>query len=335
MLSEEGAASNLVGDSATLHSDNATLHIEMQASSNNTGHDVELPDEGPVSKKRSPNRYSIFGDESAAIKNGSLISAGRIIKSHIARINIIPSTMGSDKRGPIIENTSSGSIIQSESIASVEVTDKTNELRKDAVRAVLDTITIGLFMTLCTIVALFLTDLNGLYGTRNSDPVVSNCMLVLFIIFTVELSLESWVREKYFNSMFFYLDLLAILTMLNDIDYFSSGLGLPRSALTARAGRVGRIVRIVRIVRLTRIGKLAKYPTRIYRYFAPAKVTEVPDATTEKVPPSGTEAVDTSPHSVAPSLSDDAIEADISDADSTYERSSNVLIPDASEVDHG
>lgn len=142
----------------------------------------------------------------------------------------------------------------------------------ESVRGVLDTLTVGLFMAVCTVVALFLTDINGMIGTRESDDNVSNCMFALFIIFILELTLESLVRPNYFSSMFFWLDILAIASMINDIPTAAGFVGLPRSTITARAGRVGRIVRIVRIVRLTRIGKLAKYPARIYKYLFPAHV---------------------------------------------------------------
>lgn len=136
------------------------------------------------------------------------------------------------------------------------------------IAAFMDSLVIGLCMTIFTIVALFLTDLNDIYGTRDTDEIVNMVMFVLFIIFGIELVLESFCRHQYFmQNMFFYLDLLALLTMIQYVPGAVVAFGLPRSALTARAGRVGRIVRIVRIVRLTRIGKLAKYPRKIYRYF--------------------------------------------------------------------
>ena len=99
----------------------------------------------------------------------------------------------------------------------------------ESVRGVLDTLTVGLFMAVCTVVALFLTDINGMIGTRESDDNVSNCMFALFIIFILELTLESLIRPNYFSSMFFWLDILAIASMINDIPTAAGFVGLPRS----------------------------------------------------------------------------------------------------------
>lgn len=91
--------------------------------------------------------------------------------------------------------------------------------------------------------------------------------------FLLEILLASIVKEDYFLGFYFWLDLIATVSLIFDIGWFwdailgtSGTSGNPKSAAKAakagRGARVGtrasRIARIVRLIRLIRIVKLYK-----------------------------------------------------------------------------
>ena len=93
-------------------------------------------------------------------------------------------------------------------------------------------------------------------------------------LFIIEILLASIVKEGYFNSFYFWLDLVASLSLIFDITWFwdailgtggSNAGGGQSAAKVAKAGRgarvgtkASRVARIVRLIRLIRIVKLYK-----------------------------------------------------------------------------
>lgn len=92
------------------------------------------------------------------------------------------------------------------------------------------------------------------------------------VFFLLEIILASFAKEGYFLGFYFWLDLIATISLIFDIGWFwdailgTSTTGNPKSAAKAakagRGARVGtrasRIARIVRLIRLIRIVKLYK-----------------------------------------------------------------------------
>lgn len=128
-------------------------------------------------------------------------------------------------------------------------------------------------MTSLTIYALFGDDVRLLIFTKPADSVFNILTLIAMFAFICEIAISSIAkREEYLFSFYFWLDLIATLSLIFDISWLwdmmtgvddieaSSLTQLMRAGRGARVGtKAGRIVRIVRILRLVRIMKLYKH----------------------------------------------------------------------------
>ncbi|GBG32422.1 Adenylate cyclase, terminal-differentiation specific [Hondaea fermentalgiana] len=133
------------------------------------------------------------------------------------------------------------------------------------------------FISALTVFALFGDDLRVAVFAMSWDTFFDSVSLLALLAFTTELVVFTIAKPKYFRSFYFYLDILATVTMISDIGFiwntileaaFASGTtGNSQEAIDAiQASRVGtkssRIVRIVRLVRLVRVVKLYKVSNR-------------------------------------------------------------------------
>jgi hypothetical protein len=94
---------------------------------------------------------------------------------------------------------------------------------------------------------------------------------VCFFVFVFEVVLNTWSKstihslrpflvEGYFLSFFWFLDVISILSIVPDIDFMATPLGIGTLSSSVggnhtytQAGRVVRLVRLVRLVKLYRI----------------------------------------------------------------------------------
>jgi len=123
-------------------------------------------------------------------------------------------------------------------------------------------------LTVMVVMALF-----ALYGTdlweacgpppMRLDPIIYSFATLVFVFFMTELLLLAWCKKHYMLSFFFWLDLMAVMSLIPDvcmlfeIDVFSllgggeGGLTIARTARAARAGaRSARIVRSMKFLSL-------------------------------------------------------------------------------------
>jgi hypothetical protein len=129
-------------------------------------------------------------------------------------------------------------------------------------------------MTIVTIYALFGDDLRMLAFDKSADNVFYGLSAFALACFAVELVLSCWVKPGYFNSFYFWLDLIATVSLIPDIgwiwhpiigqeddsgDSSNDAEQIQNAGKASRAGtRTSRLIRIIRLVRLIRIVKLYK-----------------------------------------------------------------------------
>ena len=123
-------------------------------------------------------------------------------------------------------------------------------------------------MMMVTIYALFFDDIRILFLPPSADFTCDLVTLACIVLYITELILGSVAIEGYFLSFFFWLDLLAALSMIPDVSFIltaitggSGGGGgntYQELAKTSRASKVTRVIRIIRLIRLIRIVKLYK-----------------------------------------------------------------------------
>jgi len=128
-------------------------------------------------------------------------------------------------------------------------------------------------MVVMALFAMYGTDLWEASGPppKHLDPVIYSISALVFFAFTIELLLLVWCKKSYFLSFFFWLDLLAALSLVPDVfmafrvDLFvllgggEGGLAIARTARAARAG--ARSARIVRYAARLQGGHLAPPPS--------------------------------------------------------------------------
>lgn len=119
-------------------------------------------------------------------------------------------------------------------------------------------------MNAVTIYSLFFDDIRIICFTKDQDSYIYGVACFVFVLFALEIVLQSLVEETYFLQFFFWLDLVATISLLPDVGWIMETMQNTTTskaasiAKTSRAARVTRIIRIVRIVRLVRIVKLYK-----------------------------------------------------------------------------
>jgi len=122
------------------------------------------------------------------------------------------------------------------------------------------------FMTLLTIYALIFDDIRILSFNKAYDEIFYGLTAAAVVIFFIEMALSCYSLPQYFNSFFFWLDFISILSMVPDIGWISENLiesqddqiGATDIVQYSRAGRTTRIIRVIRLIRLLRIMKLYK-----------------------------------------------------------------------------
>jgi hypothetical protein len=137
--------------------------------------------------------------------------------------------------------------------------------------AFLDSWQWGIFMAIITLYTLFFDDIRVIACPPPWDPFFYFLTCSFLVIFSAEIIIACYVKPGYIFSFFFWLDILATLSMLFDIGWLMDSLNVlftggggdsaskaAKVASTSRAARVTRIVRLVRLIRLVRIVKLYK-----------------------------------------------------------------------------
>ena len=77
-----------------------------------------------------------------------------------------------------------------------------------------------LFMTIVTIYALLGDDLRIIFWENTADPIFLGITVASMVFFGIEIVLASIGKPGYFNSFFFWLDVVSTLSLVTDIDLF-------------------------------------------------------------------------------------------------------------------
>ena len=124
----------------------------------------------------------------------------------------------------------------------------------------------NILMACITIYALFFDDIRLLAVAKEYDPIFFSLSTLAFLLFATELLLSCAGVPGYTCGFFFWLDLLATMSVISDIGWvwdpligqFTDANSAASVAKTSRASRAARIIRFVRLLRLIRLVKLYK-----------------------------------------------------------------------------
>lgn len=142
------------------------------------------------------------------------------------------------------------------------------------IKSILNNWVYSTFITSLTIYALFGDDIRVSSTSQDTDEVFYSLTVICFFFFTLEIFLSSLANSDYRLGFFFWLDLIATISLIPDIGWIwdqvigtsgNAGTSATNATQIARAGRAsragtraGRIIRIIRVIRLIRIVKLYK-----------------------------------------------------------------------------
>ena len=122
-------------------------------------------------------------------------------------------------------------------------------------------------MLMTTLFVLFGHELRLLYFSEKADVIFEVLHIIAFMLFLVELLFNSWVKSDfsegifkprgYTFSFFFWLDLIALLSLIPDIQVFASLLKLPDPTVPSRSSLASlKFARVLKKARLIRLVKL-------------------------------------------------------------------------------
>jgi len=79
--------------------------------------------------------------------------------------------------------------------------------------------TVTLFMTIVTLYALFGDDIKIAVFTKQDDNVFNYITTFALGFFAVEITINALVQDNYFNSFYFWLDIVSTISLITDISW--------------------------------------------------------------------------------------------------------------------
>lgn len=142
-------------------------------------------------------------------------------------------------------------------------TDDARDRRQNFLYRVTEHRYFALFFMALTLYSLFAPDFEVFLGNKESKVAVSIITTVVFFLFVLEFFLQVHARPQYFLRSYFWLDLIALLSLIPDT-YIIQVMFAGESLLAGRSYWLLRILRLSRSSKATRLNRL----TRIVRVMA-------------------------------------------------------------------
>jgi hypothetical protein len=98
------------------------------------------------------------------------------------------------------------------------------EATADLVNSILHSVIANIVVLISTLFALFNADMKILLTHESSDPVFAILNEVIFVLLTLEFLCLNLFKKNYIGSFFFYLDFLAVLSMIPDTEFIMEAL---------------------------------------------------------------------------------------------------------------
>lgn len=141
-----------------------------------------------------------------------------------------------------------------------------NQSWKMKIAAIIDDKYFLLLFLLLTVYAIFVTDLDLLLGDKTSAYNLSIATTVVWILFLIEIVLQCIARTNYFGRAYFWLDIVALLSLLPNTwvaqvliksnNAFVAGRSTKFTRMLRIATRSSRSTRLQRLMRIVRVASL-------------------------------------------------------------------------------
>ena len=118
-------------------------------------------------------------------------------------------------KGQIIEND----IFEEKVFSSVVVQRSRYSKFKEKVEGLTKNVYLEILFNILVIYALFADDVRTICLPKSTDTILDSITVVCICVFTIEIFVSLIIRKGYFNSFFFYLDIISTLTLFFDLTY--------------------------------------------------------------------------------------------------------------------
>lgn len=148
---------------------------------------------------------------------------------------------------------------------------------------------------IATITSLLAYDFTIAFLPKSVDVSTDIVLVVVFAFFFAELAMASLFRRGYFWSFWFWLDLIALVSMIPDLVVVSDYVNLSNTR-ASKAGKSGRSALVLKTIRMIRFSRLLRV-LRVFRFFLDEdheerrKMDNPVDASSSKVGQTVSEAV--------------------------------------------
>lgn len=123
---------------------------------------------------------------------------------------------------------------------------------------ILENSKVQLFLLIVTLYALFADDYRYLTCKKEVDVVYDVFNIICIVIFTVEIVVSCIFKPGYFNSYYFYLDIISTASLILDFTPVKNEMIEFSYTGTDGISKLGKLIRLIRLFRLVRIGKIYK-----------------------------------------------------------------------------
>ena len=138
--------------------------------------------------------------------------------------------------------------------------------KKEAIRLFVESNYYKIYSTFLTIFALYIDDIKKLTTEKDYDKLFDIIIIIIISLFLLELILYFFLDEKYGCGLFFWIDIISIISMILEISnisekiiyYDSSGI---QQVKTNRMSimKISKSLKIIRIVKMTKLIKLLNH----------------------------------------------------------------------------
>ena len=138
--------------------------------------------------------------------------------------------------------------------------------KKEAIRLFVESNYYKIYSTFLTIFALYIDDIKKLTTEKDYDKLFDIIIIIIISLFLLELILYFFLDEKYGCGLFFWIDIISIISMILEISnisekiiyYDSSGV---QQVKTNRMSimKISKSLKIIRIVKMTKLIKLLNH----------------------------------------------------------------------------
>ena len=105
----------------------------------------------------------------------------------------------------------------------------------------------GVFMAVVTLYTLFFDDIRVIALPKKWDDFFFFLTTVSFLLFTFEIVLACYSKKGYFNSFFFWLDVLSTISMVFDIGWIMDNIGFIYGGSADNATNIAKTSRAARV----------------------------------------------------------------------------------------